>query len=58
MYIAMEAGIGLGAYLSVFVYKNDPHLFPTTFYWTAGVTLLASVYLLFIYPNRQPQVVK
>lgn len=58
MYIAMEAGIGLGAYLSVFVYKNDPHLFPTTFYWTAGVTLLASVYLLFIYPNHQPQVVK
>jgi MFS family permease len=58
MYIAMEAGIGLGAYLSVFVYRNDPHLFPTTFYWTAGVTLLASVYLLFIHPNRQPQVIK
>jgi predicted MFS family arabinose efflux permease len=54
----MEAGIGLGAYLSVFVYRNDPHLFPTTFYWTAGVTLLASVYLLFIHPNRQPQVIK
>ncbi|SFN81886.1 Predicted arabinose efflux permease, MFS family [Chitinophaga sp. YR627] len=56
MYIAMEAGIGLGAYLSAFIYHNDTHFFALTFYCTAVVTLLASVYLLFIYHNRRLQI--
>lgn len=55
MYIAMEAGIGLGAYLSAFIYHNDARFFSLTFYCTAVVTLLASVYLLFIYHNRKLQ---
>ena len=58
MYIAQEAGIGIGAYLSGFVYHNDPQLFPITFYSTRIVTLLATVYLIFIYQNRRMQVVK
>jgi MFS family permease len=53
MYIAMEAGIGLGAYLSVFIYHNNAAHFPLTFYCTAAATLLASVYLMFFYNHRQ-----
>lgn len=56
MYIALEAGIGLGAYLSAFIYHNDARFFALTFYCTAFVTLLASFYLLFIYHNRRLQV--
>jgi MFS family permease len=55
MYIAMEAGIGLGAYLSVFIYHNNAAYFPLTFYCTAAVTLLASLYLMFVY-NKRPLV--
>ncbi|PWV53822.1 MFS transporter [Chitinophaga sp. S165] len=56
MYIALEAGIGLGAYLSAFIYHNDARFFALTFYCTAFVTLMASFYLLFIYHNRRLQV--
>jgi predicted MFS family arabinose efflux permease len=58
MYIAQEAGIGIGAYLSAFVYHNDSRFFPLTFYSTAIVTLAATVYLVFIYQNRRMQTVK
>jgi MFS family permease len=51
MYIALEAGIGLGAYLSAFVYHNDAHFFPITFYATALVTLVATGYL-YLRPGR------
>lgn len=53
MYIAMEAGIGLGAYLSVFIYHNNAAYFPLTFYCTAAMTLLAALYLIFIYNNNR-----
>ncbi|MBC9910884.1 MFS transporter [Chitinophaga varians] len=49
MYIAMEAGIGLGAYFSAFVYNNQSSNFPVTFYLFAGITLLATIYLTFFY---------
>ncbi|NML36127.1 MFS transporter [Chitinophaga sp. G-6-1-13] len=49
MYIAMEAGIGLGAYFSAFVYNNQSSNFPVTFYLFAGITLLATLYLTFFY---------
>ncbi len=49
MYIAMEAGIGLGAYFSAFVYNNKSSNFPLTFYLFAGITLLATLYLTFFY---------
>jgi MFS family permease len=57
MYIAQEAGIGIGAYLSAFVYNNNSRFFPITFYSTAIVTLTATVYLLFIYQNPKLQTV-
>lgn len=49
MYIAMEAGIGLGAYFSAFVYNNKSSNFPVTFYLFAGITLMATLYLTFFY---------
>jgi MFS family permease len=53
MYIAMEAGIGLGAYLSAFLYNNHAVNFPLTFYVIAGITLLATLYLSFVYRPQQ-----
>jgi len=53
MYIAMEAGIGLGAYFSAFIYNNHAVNFPLTFYVIAGITLLATLYLSFVYKPRQ-----
>ncbi|MBO9727145.1 MAG: MFS transporter [Chitinophaga sp.] len=55
MYIAMEAGIGLGAYFSAFIYNNKSDNFPLTFYVMAGITLLATLYLSFIYRPRKTE---
>jgi MFS family permease len=55
MYIAMEAGIGLGAYFSAFIYNNQPGNFPVTFYVFAGITLMATLYLMFLYRVQSPQ---
>ncbi|MBO9152943.1 MFS transporter [Chitinophaga sp. GCM10012297] len=52
MYIALEAGIGLGAFFSAQWYNNDPTHFPRVFYIMAIVTILATVYLVFIYRNK------
>ncbi|WP_143308591.1 MFS transporter [Chitinophaga vietnamensis] len=52
MYIAMEAGIGLGAYLSAFIYNNNASHFPLTFYVLAGISVLATLYLAFIYKPK------
>ncbi|RFS23355.1 MFS transporter [Chitinophaga silvatica] len=56
MYIALEAGIGLGAYFSAMIYHNKEERFPLTFYVFAGITLLATIYLSFIYKPKKIQV--
>jgi len=56
MYIALEAGIGLGAYFSAFIYNNNASFFPLTFYVTTIITLLATFYLLFVYDNHRLKV--
>ncbi|HEY9258420.1 MFS transporter [Chitinophaga sp.] len=56
MYIAMEAGIGLGAYFSAFIYNNQSVNFPLTFYVIAGITLMATLYLSFVYRPQQASV--
>jgi MFS family permease len=56
MYIAMEAGIGLGAYLSAFVYNNNAAYFPLAFYIMAIITILATFYLMFIYDSHRLRV--
>ena len=52
MYIALEAGIGLGAFFSAEWYGNNPEHFGRVFYIMAIITLLATVYLYFIYRNK------
>ncbi|UYQ92777.1 MFS transporter [Chitinophaga horti] len=52
MYIALEAGIGLGAYFSALIYHNDARFLSVTFYVMAFVTLLATIYLLFVQGDR------
>ncbi|NSL89487.1 MFS transporter [Chitinophaga solisilvae] len=54
MYIGLEAGIGLGAYFSAFVYHNRSDNFPVTFYLFAGITMLAFLYLVFFYKKPAP----
>lgn len=54
MYIALEAGIGLGALLAGWLFIDDIRMIPVTFFYCAGITLLALVYLQFIY-KAKPQ---
>ncbi len=49
VYIALEIGIGSGALISAWVYDNNPDFFARAFYVTAAATLLAGIYLQFIY---------
>ncbi len=52
MYIAMEAGIGLGALLSSWIYNNNPAMFGFAF-WSAGVfSLMAFIYLVTVVKQR------
>ncbi|MBD1396739.1 MFS transporter [Pontibacter sp. JH31] len=52
MYIALEAGIGIGALASGWLYANDTSMFPVVF-WTGGAcALLAFLYLIFIVKNK------
>lgn len=49
MYIALEAGIGLGALLAGWLFIDDIRTIPQTFFLSAGLTTLALVYLQFIW---------
>lgn len=49
MYIALEAGIGLGALLAGWLFIYDIKMIPVTFYYCTGITLSALVYLQFFY---------
>ncbi|ATP56159.1 MFS transporter [Pedobacter ginsengisoli] len=46
MYIALEAGIGLGALLAGWAYQDVIAMIPTILYCTAGVALMALVYMI------------
>lgn len=52
MYIALEAGIGLGAFMAGALFIHDINMIPFTFYLVAGLTFLAFIYLTFIYKPR------
>ncbi len=52
MYIALEAGIGLGAFLSGWIYGNDPSRFLYAYGLGGMLAAVAFVYLFFI-PARQ-----
>lgn len=52
MYIALEAGIGLGAFLAGGLYISDIKMIPPTFYLMAALSLLAFFYIQFIYKRK------
>ncbi len=52
MYIALEAGIGLGAFMAGSFYITDISMVPLTFYITAGFTLMAFLYLQFVFKRK------
>lgn len=49
MYISLEAGIGLGAFVAGAFFVSDVAMIPITFYVIASITMLALLYLQFIY---------
>nr|WP_199075815.1 MFS transporter [Pedobacter sp. ASV19] len=53
MYIALEAGIGIGALLAGWLFISDISMIPVIFYCCSGVTLLALVYLQYGYKARK-----
>lgn len=52
MYIALEAGIGIGAFMAGAFYISDIEMIPPTFYVIAGLTLIAYLYLQFIFKRK------
>jgi MFS family permease len=52
MYIALEAGIGIGAVLPMFVYRNRIENLPAAFLFTAAMVGVALIYLFF-YNKKQ-----
>ena len=55
MYIALEAGIGLGALLAGSLFIEDFKMIPVTFYCCSVITVLALVYLQFMYKARKAE---
>ncbi|WP_064198296.1 MULTISPECIES: MFS transporter [Emticicia] len=45
MYISLEAGIGLGAFLSAMIYRNDASRFPIAFAAMGSFAIIALIYL-------------
>lgn len=52
MYIALEAGIGIGALLAGWLFVEDIAMIPVTFFYCTGITLIAFCYLQFIYKAK------
>jgi MFS family permease len=52
MYIALEAGIGIGALLAGWLFVDDISTIPSTFFICTGITLAAFVYLQYIWKEN------
>jgi len=55
VYIALEMGIGGGALFSAWIYDSNPANFSQAMNWTAALTLLAGIYLQFIYKEPKTE---
>jgi MFS family permease len=55
MYISMEAGIGIGAYLSAFIFANTIARLPIVFGVMAGFALVALLYSIFLLKTKKTQ---
>lgn len=53
MYIALEAGIGLGALLAGWLFVDDISTIPVTFFVCTGITIAALVYLQYGYKVKK-----
>ena len=53
MYIFLEAGIGIGAIVSGFLYNNQSENFKFVFLFSAGTALLAFLALIFVKRDRR-----
>lgn len=51
VYIALEVGIGIGALYSAWMYGNDTANFGIPYFFTAGMTLLAVIFVQFYRKN-------
>lgn len=52
MYIFMEVGIGLGALLAGSIFIEDVSVIPRIFFYCAGITFIALLYLQFVYRKK------
>ncbi len=52
MYIALEAGIGIGAFFAGSLYISDTTMIPPVFYLISALTFVAYLYLQFIFKNK------
>lgn len=53
MYIAMEAGIGLGALMAGWLFIDDVSTIPVTFFICTGITVAGLLYLQFIWKAKK-----
>ncbi|HET9055036.1 MAG TPA: MFS transporter, partial [Cyclobacteriaceae bacterium] len=55
LYIFMELGIGIGAFISGFIYANNSENFFVTFFTCSLLALTAFIYLVFLKTPRPPK---
>lgn len=53
MYLAMEIGIGIGAFASGLIYGNNNDHLSTTFWASLGMVIVALTYLFIAWPNKK-----
>jgi MFS family permease len=56
LYIFMELGIGIGAFISGFIYANDPENFFVTFLTCSLLAITAFLYLVFLKTPKPPKI--
>lgn len=52
MYIALEAGIGIGALVAGWLFMDNVKMIPTIFYISSLMSLTGLIYLIFVYKKR------
>lgn len=53
MYIALEAGIGIGALVAGWMFMDNMEAVPTIFYISGGMSVLALLYLTLVYKRHE-----
>jgi len=57
MYIALEAGIGIGALLAGWLFVDDISTIPSTFFICTAITLAAFVYLQYMWKDKKTVII-